>query len=79
MDHVAAGSEDGSIKVLPVYETVGTWNSSVSGVITCIAVPPSAADRVDEIAVGYEPGIFSLVRKARPSLSSECMGRCKLQ
>lgn len=63
MEAVATGSEDGAIKVQPVTEATGGWQSSVSGTITCLAVPPTSTDRIDEVAVGYEPGIVSIVRK----------------
>lgn len=65
MEAVATGSEDGSIKVQNVTDTTGGWQSRVAGAITCLAVPPVSGDRTDEVAVGYEPGIFSIVRKAR--------------
>eukprot|EP00892_Ulva_mutabilis_P006764 jgi/Ulvmu1/445/UM001_0452.1 len=63
-EHVVTASKDGHIKVQSVLGSHGAWTANVPGAITCLAVPPHATDRLEEIAVGYLPGTFSLLRKS---------------
>jgi hypothetical protein len=73
MEAVVTGSEDGAVKVHPVTDTAGGWQTSVSGAISCLAVSPTSTDRIDEVAVGYSPGVFSIVRRVWPFCAVLCL------
>lgn len=62
-EHVVTASKDGHIKVQSVLGSQAGWTANVSGAVTCIAVPPSSTDRLEEFVVGYAAGTFSILRK----------------